>query len=584
MIGCRDFTCGQHGEASEAFDAARHCRKCFGAARNVNLAASLGRRILFAAVPKDPCGCGGKCGDCALSVSFRHGLGDAVNFAHLIPLYTARGYRVQVHDARPDRAVLFRAAGAEVVSRADLVHPWPEPRGGNKCRGNLVSPGLPDLADAWDEYAAVKLDLAKHVDDGARQWAGDALARARQPVLALHVAGISGGKARDYPVSEYIELQRLWVERTGGTVVMLDRDGSRPPAMLPGVVHVSGFGPAELYELIRRADVFAGIDSGPLHFARLTDTPTVGIWVNHYPADFALPPRPNTVHVVAARHAARDAKDGATWNTKLAPSGDAPPASFVADVVISMLPASARIAQLMPDELLAMPKPNREPMPLPERHPAVIFPDAISTVARRIREAAESSPYDHRPFLHPGDTDFAAKLTEPFRSGYSALKWAVAKVLQPRAICEIGVGGGMAALAFLDAAPGASYVGVDSCRYEDELGVPLLGHVEEQLARLGRRGRILRQDSKTLKELPGEFDLVHVDGDHSFEACLRDVRLALASGAAWVLVDDARDANVLAATFAAVRAARAKPGECETTIFEDSWTGSILIYTGENLR
>ena len=134
----------------------------------------------------------------------------------------------------------------------------------------------------------------------------------------------------------------------------------------------------------------------------------------------------------------------------------------------------------------------------------------------------------------------------------------------------------------LDAAPDAAYVGIDSCRYEDDFGVPLLGHVEEQFAKLGRRGRILRQDSKTLKELPGEFDLVHVDGDHSYAVCRHDVDLALRGGVPWILVDDARDNQVCAAVFAALLAWR--PGRTEWAMFEDSWTGSILIYTGENLR
>jgi len=45
---CHDFTCGNHGAAGEAFDAARHCRKCYGAARHPELAASLKRPVLFA--------------------------------------------------------------------------------------------------------------------------------------------------------------------------------------------------------------------------------------------------------------------------------------------------------------------------------------------------------------------------------------------------------------------------------------------------------------------------------------------------------------------------------------------------------
>ncbi len=537
--------------------------------------------------PKQPlgdvvCGCKGCGPSCpgypkTLDVSFKHGIGDATNFAHMIPLYRARGYTVRVNPGHADHAPVFRAAGAEIVD-SGTHHAWREGGSENKNRANLAAPGLPDLRDAWDEYAAVRIDFAAQVTDADRRWADDALKYAQPPIVALHVKGFpwtnGRGVNREYPPDATAELQRILVTRTGGTVIVLDRDGSTPRSNLPGVIHVRDYSPGMLYALLARCNALAGIDSGPLHFARfLPNLPTIGIWTNHYPADYALPPRANTVHVVADRHAARDAKDGAAWNTRLAPD-DGPSPQFVADTICERLPTPR--ANLLP------PRPKLEPLPLPPRHPAAIFPDAISSTARRIREAAESSPYDHRPFLHPGDTDFADKLSEQFRRGYACVKWGVAKVIQPRAILEIGVGGGLAALAMLDAAPDAAYVGVDIGRYDDQQGVPLLGHVEEQFAALGRKGRILRMDSKTLKELPGEFDLVHVDGDHAYEACRSDVAIALASGAPWILVDDARDNQVCAATFAALLAWR--PGSTEWAFFEDSWTGSILIYTGKGAR
>lgn len=508
-----------------------------------------------------------------LAISFRHGLGDAVNFSHMIPLYIARGYKVAVYCDKPDFAPLFRAAGAE-IGTGGIPHPWQQKSGTNKNRHNLTSPGLPNLAGAWDEYTSVRLGFSGQVTTADRQWVDDALAMAQRPLCVLHVQGairanVPAGN-RNYQPALAAELCHLWHERTGGSVVVLDRNNSTPKT---GAIHVRDYNPAQLYELISRADVFAGIDSGPLHFARFTDTPTVGIWTNHYPADYALPPRKNTVHVVSSRHSVRDGTESSLWNTRLAPD-DGPSPVFVVDTLLSMIPK--------PRTFLEPEKPKLEPPPLPPKHPLAIFPDAISHAAHGIRQQVLLSTYDHRPFLHPGDTDYAHKLTNEFCDGYARVKWAVAKVVQPRSICEIGVGGGLAALAFLDAAPDASYIGIDNCRYEDDTGVPLLGHVEEMFAKLNRKGRILRQDSQTMKELPGEFDLVHVDGLHEFNGCRHDVAMALRSGAAWVLVDDARDSQVAAATFSAMLAWR--PGCCEWAMFEDSWTGSILIYTGSNAR
>lgn len=51
MIQCHDFKCGNHGVAGEYLDESKHCRKCYGAARNAALAKSLGRDVLFEPPP-----------------------------------------------------------------------------------------------------------------------------------------------------------------------------------------------------------------------------------------------------------------------------------------------------------------------------------------------------------------------------------------------------------------------------------------------------------------------------------------------------------------------------------------------------
>ena len=63
-------------------------------------------------------------------VAFHHELGDCVYFAHLIPLYTRRGYSISV-DCAADKEILFRAAGAIVSANGSSArHPWSSPTAG----------------------------------------------------------------------------------------------------------------------------------------------------------------------------------------------------------------------------------------------------------------------------------------------------------------------------------------------------------------------------------------------------------------------------------------------------------------------
>ena len=38
--------------------------------------------------------------------------------------------------------------------------------------------------------------------------------------------------------------------------------------------------------LIAKMDLFVGIDSGPLHVAGATETPSIGVWIRHHPMNF----------------------------------------------------------------------------------------------------------------------------------------------------------------------------------------------------------------------------------------------------------------------------------------------------------
>ena len=75
-----------------------------------------------------------------------------------------------------------------------------------------------------------------------------------------------------------------------------------------------------------------------------------------------------------------------------------------------------------------------------------------------ILELASVSDYD---FRHSANPDDPLKHLFDDWVAYYRLKWAIARVLQPKRILEIGVRFGYSAAAFLDACPNATYFGID---------------------------------------------------------------------------------------------------------------------------
>lgn len=199
----------------------------------------------------------------------------------------------------------------------------------------------------------------------------------------------------------------------------------------------------------------------------------------------------------------------------------------------------------------------------------MLFSTSLTEATTRIRALAATCSYDYRHF-HPDHAEWPEFFHdgEGFRQGYAAFKYAVASVLQPRRIVEIGVGLGVGARAFLEACPSAQYIG-----YDNEQDVP--GSIEKAKNTLAlfNADIIKISDSRELTTLP-ECDLVHVDGCHLYDWAYHDTLLALCA-APWVLVDDSRDSQVAAGAMMAAFTWR--PGDLEWTHFEDTWTGNILF-------
>ena len=203
----------------------------------------------------------------------------------------------------------------------------------------------------------------------------------------------------------------------------------------------------------------------------------------------------------------------------------------------------------------------------------------VESTILQIREEMLTSPFDCRELLtkysHP---EYDWNMTEEFRDGYIVPKYAVAKVLQPKRICEIGVYTGIAALSFLGACPQAEYLGIDNLSGEKWGTVPIVENTKEILRRQGYNARVLIDDSQRMQELPGGlYDLIHVDGCHTRGAARHDVMIAFKAltPEGWLLVDDGCDCHVCTGTFDAMLEL---PGGNIYWTYLEGTTGSILIH------
>lgn len=132
--------------------------------------------------------------------------------------------------------------------------------------------------------------------------------------------------------------------------------------------------------------------------------------------------------------------------------------------------------------------------------------------------------------------DDPVDLTSARRRRYETL-YEIAGRVGPDRIVEIGVRAGYSAYAMLSAAPDARYLGIDDGS-GDHGGAPgALDHARGLLGRFAGAG-IIVCDSREVRRLPAGVDLLHVDGDHSYEGAASDLRLGLRSGVGTMVVDD----------------------------------------------
>lgn len=195
--------------------------------------------------------------------------------------------------------------------------------------------------------------------------------------------------------------------------------------------------------------------------------------------------------------------------------------------------------------------------------------DEIESLRESILQAADLSKYDHRTVMPASIGDAFPHMLEDCQLKYARLKLAVAEVLQPRTIYEVGVGWGVSALAFKEGCPSALFYGIDNA----DMGVDPSLAVHAAL-------KTAVADSTTLQAFvhpDGDIDLIHIDGGHGLEHKANDIVKALEARPEWLLVDDVNNVMVAAGTFAGLYRAYRCP-DLQMLYIGNSHTGNLLVH------
>lgn len=321
----------------------------------------------------------------ARAYRFVHGLGDCANFAHIVAAYKARGIDLGL-SVTADKECLFRAAQAEIVPKDaakphEFGHPaavptkkhdWPNPNTYekaqpgqawrvNKTGHNIGKLPLPPFglegSDAWREVCGVELSLREQYDVEICRRIDELLADLPRPIVLVHTNGNTGQDAKSWKGKAALPLMHAILDATdGGSLVQLDWDNRVERIASRRVRHIQDDGflcyPCDVVAtayLIDQADLLVGVDSGPLHLARFTDTPAIGLWKTHHPCFYALP-RAKTLHLVGNKHKEWDVWTRCEFNTIMSAQEEVQPTdleSAVRGLLSGKSPAEVQFAHFL---------------------------------------------------------------------------------------------------------------------------------------------------------------------------------------------------------------------------------------------
>ena len=253
-----------------------------------------------------------------VEVSFPHGLGDCVYFASQIAIYRQHGIGVRVH-CNPDKAILFRAVGAEVVHDkpdAPTVSYFDSPgmrhggsnghgeEGGfhladiNKAGHNFSRAPMPNIGapkDLWREFVDVRPDIFRLIEPTVWREIERFTRHLPRPLILVHTMGNTFSDTKNLPRDLTEQLYRELLNQTDGTLILLDWDNRVPKLASHRVRHLLDdwrrVSVEELIALQAVSDLLIGIDSGPFHLTRLTGIPALGVFPHpaHHPVKYCLP-------------------------------------------------------------------------------------------------------------------------------------------------------------------------------------------------------------------------------------------------------------------------------------------------------
>lgn len=261
-------------------------------------------------------------------IDFTHGLGDAVQLTcilkHLVKYrpewtvdvateigkhtaYTGQCRRSYVRD----RDAIDRSAYSSVFEL-----PWWE------CYSVYTDSPCTKVCNCLREVFGITPDLEllkysinvsgeslRKTADYLQSICGGQIQGGRFPVVAIHYEGNTSGEKKNLPHESVSHLCNE-IRLLGYTPLILDWDRRSPlpdqkTIFCPGVGsgdlwHETGTGDAErLAALLSQCAQVIGIDSGPLHVAGATETPTLGVWTGHSPIQF-FDLCSNVTHLVSA--------------------------------------------------------------------------------------------------------------------------------------------------------------------------------------------------------------------------------------------------------------------------------------------
>lgn len=244
---------------------------------------------------------------------FRHGLGDAVQFTCILQ---------HLQKYRPDQQIDVAA----LVGKHSAFH--------GLCNRSYILDSEPVDESQYDEVndlgwwespfetkprKYIREFLGREPDDSLMRYKINIGQYARpaafnylneisggRPVVIIHYEGNTSADQKNLP-HEFAAAICEQAIVAGAVPVILDWDFRSPlpdqkTIFCPDVNHHlwknTGTGDAEvLAALISGASLMIGVDSGPLHVAGATDTPTIAIWTGHHPSRF-YDLCPNVTHLV----------------------------------------------------------------------------------------------------------------------------------------------------------------------------------------------------------------------------------------------------------------------------------------------